>query len=98
MNFLPRLRSWWKALTHPTQISDDASAELQFHIDARAGDLVRRGVSRQEAARQARIELGQAATQGEKYREAIGLRPLDELSGDIRYGIRSFSTIPLSRS
>ena len=94
MNFFPRIRSWWKALTHPTQISDDASVELQFHIDARAEELVRNGVSRQEAARQARIEMGQPATQGEKYRDAIGLRPLDELSGDIRYGIRSLLKNP----
>ncbi len=94
MNLFPKIRSWWKALTRRQDASDDASAELQFHVDARAEDLVRRGVSRQEAARQARIELGQPATQGEKYREAIGLRPLDELGGDIRYGIRSLLKNP----
>ncbi len=94
MNPFPRLRSWWKALTHPAQVSDEASEELQFHIDTHAEELIRRGTSPEEAARQARIELGQPATQGEKYREAIGLGPLDELSGDIRYGLRGLLKNP----
>lgn len=102
MNFAARIRSqlrsqtrsWWKAFTHPAQVSADASAELQFHIDARAEDLIRHGAAPEQAARQARIELGQAATQGEKYREAIGLRPLDELTGDVRYALRALVKNP----
>ena len=89
-----RIRSWWNALTHRAQTSSDASAELQFHIDARAQELIRRGASPEQAARQARIELGQPATQGEKYREAIGLAPLDELTGDIHYGLRGLLKNP----
>lgn len=89
-----RIRSWWNALTHRAQTSADASAELQFHIDARAEELIRGGLSPEHAARQARIELGQPATQGEKYREAIGLGPLDELTGDIRYGLRGLLKNP----
>ncbi|MGC2164365.1 MAG: ABC transporter permease [Silvibacterium sp.] len=98
MNLLRRLRSqirsWWKTLTHRGQAAEDAAAELQFHIDTRAEELIRRGKDPEDAARQARIELGQPATQGEKYREAIGLRPLDELTGDIRYGLRGLLKNP----
>jgi predicted permease len=96
-----RIRSWWKALTHREQTSADVSAELQFHIDTRAEELVRSGAGPEEAARQARIELGQPTTQGEKYRQAIGLGPFDELTGDIRYGLRGllknpgFSTVAI---
>jgi len=98
MDLFPRIRSracsWWRALTRRAQIAEDATAELQFHIDTRTEELIRAGKSSQEAARQARIELGQPAAQGEKYREAIGLRPLDELTGDIRYGLRSLLKNP----
>jgi hypothetical protein len=71
-----RIRSWWKAITRRAQVSNDATAELQFHIDTRAE------------------ELAQPSTQGEKYREAIGLLPLDSLGGDIRYGLRSLLKNP----
>ena len=102
MNFFPRIRSqvrsWWKTLTHRAQIEAEVSEELQFHIDARAEELVRSGATPEEAARRARVELGQPSTQGEKYREAIGLRPLDSLGGDIRYGLRSLQKIPASPS
>lgn len=98
MSLFPRIRSqiysWWKALTRREQISSDAFAELQFHIDTRTEELVRHGASPEHAIRQARIELGQPATQGEKYREAIGLAPLDSLTGDIRYGLRSLLKNP----
>lgn len=94
MNLFPRIRSWWKTLTHPAQLSQDASVELQFHIDSRAEELIRNGASPEEATRQARIEIGQPCTQGEKYREAIGLGPFDDLAGDIRYGLRSLFKNP----
>lgn len=94
MNPVPRIRSWWKALAHRDRTSADASAELQFHIDARADELIRRGATPEQAARQARIEVGQPATQGEKHREAIGLRPFDSLTGDVRYGLRSLLKNP----
>ena len=98
MNFFPRIRSrarsWWNALAHRERISSDVSSELQFHIDTRTEELIRHGESPEEAARQARIELGHPSTQGEKYREAIGLAPLDSLTGDIRYGLRSLLKNP----
>jgi predicted permease len=86
---LSRLRSWFRTLRNPSRASDEAESELQFHIDAHAADLERQGMSVPEASRQARVAIGQPEIQGEKYREAIGLRPLDEISGDIRYAVRS---------
>jgi predicted permease len=94
MNLFSRVRSWWKTLTHRTQIEAEVSEELQFHIDARAEELVRSGATPEDAARRARIEIGQPSTQGEKYRQAIGLGPFDELTGDVRYGLRSLLKNP----
>jgi hypothetical protein len=91
---ISELRSWWKTIRHPARAADEAASELQFHIEAYAADLERQGVPAAEAARRARIAVGQPTVQGEKYREAIGLGPLDELSGDIRYALRSLLKNP----
>jgi predicted permease len=89
MSILARIRTLWRANVHGTRVSREVEAELQFHIDIYADDLMRQGLLPEEAARRARIELGQPDVQREKYREAVGLRPFDEIGGDIRYGLRS---------
>ena len=89
MILFPQLRSWWKALFHRAHADDDVEAALQFHIDAYTQELIEKGIPAQEAQRRARIEFGRVDVQKEKYRSAIGLQPLHEISGDIRYGLRS---------
>jgi predicted permease len=68
--------------------------ELQFHIESRADDLVRSGMSRDTALRQARLELGSAERYKEEMRQAFGLRLIDELRGDIKYSIRILRKSP----
>ena len=46
-------------------------AELRFHIEAFAEDLVRSGVPREEALRRARIEFGGVERTKEECREAL---------------------------
>ncbi|WP_419804876.1 ADOP family duplicated permease [Terriglobus sp.] len=65
------------------------SEELQFHIDQHADRLLQQGVTPAEAKRQARAALGgNLALHGERQREIAGLRTLDELWGDARFGAR----------
>ena len=90
-----QLPSWWNALVHRKRIDQDIEAELQFHIDAHTQQLIDTGISPQEAARRARIEVGRVDVQKEKYRAAIGLQPLHEIGGDIRYGLRSLYQKPV---
>jgi hypothetical protein len=89
MILFAQLRSWWNALFHRSRIDTDIEAELQFHIDAHAQRLIETGIPPQEAGRRARVEFGRVDVQKEKYRSAIGLQPLHEIGGDIRYGLRS---------
>jgi len=89
MNLFATLGSWWNAVIHRTRVDDDVETELRFHIDSHAQQLVDSGIPRGEAERLARVEFGRADVQKEKYREAIGLRPLEEIGGDVRYGLRS---------
>lgn len=68
--------------------------EIRFHLETFAEDLVRTGVSREEAMRRARIEFGGIERVKEEGREARGARLLDELIQDFRYGVRMFRKSP----
>jgi predicted permease len=92
---LALMRTWWNVITRTSRIHQEVEAELQFHIDAYAADLIARGVPEEEARRRARVELGRVDTQKEKYREAVGLRLFDELGGDLRFGIRALWKQPV---
>ncbi len=94
MILFAQFRSWWNALFHRSRVDKDIEAELQFHIDAHAQRLIEAGIPPQEAARRARVEFGRVDVQKEKYRSAIGLQPLHEIGGDIRYGLRSLYKNP----
>jgi hypothetical protein len=92
MNLIDTLRALWRSIVprHPSAVEE----ELRSHLEAYQEDLMRHGLSAEEAQRKARIDLGQAATQNETYRDAIGLRPFDEISCDIRYGLRALRRNP----
>jgi predicted permease len=92
MKFIDRLRSLWQSIA-PRQHSD-IEEEFRSHQQAYAEDLVHQGLTAEEAQRKARIDLGQPAVQNETYRVAIGLRPFDEIGGDIRYGLRALRRNP----
>jgi predicted permease len=81
------IRRLWRSIAPRNQ--SDVEEEFCSTLDAYQEDLVRRGLSEEEARRKARIDLGQLSTQDEIYRDAIGLRLFDELSGDLRYGLRA---------
>jgi predicted permease len=88
MNVMSRLRTWWKAVTRREELNGEIEAELAFHIESYADDLMQSGVSQDEAMRRARAELGGIAVQREKCRTAWGTRLWDELWADVRYGFR----------
>jgi predicted permease len=69
-------------------------AELRFHIESYAGDLVKSGVSEKEAQRRARMEFGNMESQKEDCRASLGLRLWDELRADLVYGARMLRQSP----
>ena len=85
---LAPLRSFLRALIRPGRVEREMDADLKFHVAERVDDLVRRGLRRDDAERRARKELGDPAKWKEEGREARGLRLMDELRGDVRYGLR----------
>jgi predicted permease len=86
------IRKWWRSIAPRTP--SDVEEEFRSTLDAYQDDLIRRGLPEDEAGRRARIELGRSAAQNENYRNAIGLRPFDELGGDIRYSVRGLLKNP----
>src|SRR5271157_5226371 len=90
MNFWSRLRTWSQAIFYRSRMESEMDAELRFHMEVRAEDLMRGGLPRAEAMRQARIEFGGIERVKEEGREARGARIFDELIQDLRYGARMF--------
>jgi hypothetical protein len=91
---LPQLRSLVRMLLHRDDFERSMSDEMRLHMEAYADDLVRRGLTTDEARRRARIEFGSVATAQEESREARGIRPLDELRQDLRYALRQLKRNP----
>ena len=83
-----RVRSWFLAMMRRSRIENEMDAELRFHIEAFAEDLTRNGVSREEALRRARIEFGGVERAKEECRDARGVRFVESLIQDLRYGLR----------
>ena len=94
MSLFATFRCWGKAIFDRSQTDNEVETELAFHIDAHAEDLIRAGMPEDAARRKARAEFGRVDTQKEKYREAVGLRLLDEAGADIRYGLRGLLRNP----
>src|SRR5580704_18981536 len=88
------LRSWVRAMLRRSGMEQEMDAELRFHIDAYAEDLVRAGVPRDEALRRARIEFGGLERAKEECRDATGANFFDSLVQDIRFALRMFRTSP----
>src|SRR5438876_9052457 len=94
MRLLNRLRSWLRAMLRRSRVENEMDAELRFHIEAFAEDLVRSGVQRQEAYRRARIEFGGIERAKEECRDARGVNFIESLTQDLRFGLRTLWKSP----
>jgi predicted permease len=92
MSLFDSLRRLWRSIA--PRSSSDIEEELRSHQQVYQEDLIRQGLTAEEAKRKARIDLGQPDTQSEKYRAAVGLRLFDEIGADIRYGLRALRRNP----
>ena len=86
---LHRIRSLWRAAIGRDAFERDMDDELRFHLESRTADLIRRGVPADAAARQARLEFGNAVVYRDRCRDARRLTLLDDLQGDLRFSLRA---------
>jgi len=94
MRLWSRVRSWVRATLGRSRMESEMDAELRFHIEAFAEDLVRNGVPRAEAMRRARIEFGGIERAKEECRDARGTTFVESLIQDLRYGLRMLRRFP----
>jgi len=95
MTLCSRLRSWWSVTLRRARMESEMDAELRFHIEAYAEDLMRGGISRQEAMRRARMEFGGIERFKEEGREARGVTLAETFMQDIRFGVRPADAITI---
>ena len=95
---MARLRSLWRGVVRTRQVDAELNEEFRLHIDLRASDLVRAGMSPADAARKARAEFGSTEDQVEKARRARGLAWFDALRFswlDVKLGGRMLIKYPV---
>ena len=92
---MSRLRRWTRWLFLSSRQQAEMDREIRFHLEARAADLMRHGLSREKAERQARLEFGGVEGHKEAVRQAAGLTWLTDLKADLRYATRVLRRQPV---
>jgi hypothetical protein len=72
-------------------VEREMDAELRFHMETYAEDLVRKGLLREDALRRARLEFGGMEQTQEECRDARGTNVIDT---DLRIGLRMLRKSP----
>ena len=85
---------WLRRLLRLEQQERDLDRELAFHVDQQTEDLVRGGVPRDEARRQARVMFGGVEQIKEDARDARGTRWLEDLARDTAFALRGMRRSP----
>ena len=94
MTWMARIRNWLRGVVQRSSLESEMHAEMQFHIESYADDLVRGGMPPEEALRRARMEFGATEARKEECRASLGLRLWDELRADLRYTMRVLRKTP----
>lgn len=90
MSFFSRLA----ALFRKRRLDDRVDEEMRFHLEMQIEENISRGMSPQEARRQARISSGGLEQAKELHRDARGLPFFESLWQDLRFAVRSLRRTP----
>ncbi|MGI9073163.1 MAG: ABC transporter permease, partial [Bryobacteraceae bacterium] len=89
-----RFYSLFRALMSRHTFETGMSEELHFHIEHYTDELVRAGISPEEARRRARMEFGSLNSVEGECREARGLSLFDELRRELSFAARLLRKTP----
>ena len=94
---IARTRSLWRGVRQRVDVESDMNDEFRLHLELRAADLVRSGLTPAQAERQARLEFGSTEHFKEQGRRSRGLRRIDDLRVswlDFKLGFRMLVRYP----
>lgn len=92
-----RLRSLSRSIRRRADVESEMTEEFRSHMELRAADLVRSGLSPADATRQARLEFGSTERYKDEARESRGLGRIDALRVswlDFKLGFRMLVKYP----
>src|SRR5262249_40674614 len=83
-----------RALVFHRRIERELHEELDFHVEMQTRRHVAPGLGAEEARRLARAQFGSTALVEDQVRDARGIRFLETLAQDVRYGVRLMRRAP----
>jgi putative ABC transport system permease protein len=86
--------NWLARLLNKQQLESELRKELEFHLERQTADSVRKGLSEEEARREASVRFGGIEQIRNECREARGTAWLEAVVRDIRLAIRVLSKSP----
>ena len=86
--------NWFSRLRARLRVDRDLSDEIAQHLDERVDELMSGGLSRHDAARQARREFGNATLIVERGRDVWRFAVVEDLWADLRYASRQLRRSP----
>jgi predicted permease len=94
VSLIARVTSWLRVSSRRAGFEREMRDEMRIHLELYQEDLRRRGVPEEEARRRAVAEFGSVDARTEECRDAVGLRLVDELRGDVGYAFRLLRRSP----
>src|SRR5438132_555976 len=95
MSLLRNLIGGLRELFRKEQVEREMDEELRGYLDAAVNEKLRRGMSRDEALRAARIEMGGTESVKEQIRAASGESVIESLWQDLKFGLRLLRFSPV---
>jgi putative ABC transport system permease protein len=95
MAWLSRMRHQWRALVSRRRLEREMDEELRLHVVMETEENVRRGLSPEEASREAQRQFGGLDQTKETARDGWWGRFLETLAQDARYGARGLRKSPV---
>jgi putative ABC transport system permease protein len=86
--------AWWRRLLRGRALERELDAELRDHVERHAADLVRSGVSPEDARRQSLMTLGGLEQAKEDCRQARGTMLVEQAGRDIVFALRQLRRQP----
>ncbi len=91
---LSRLKTALRSLLRRSQVELELDEELRGHIERQTEQNIRSGMNTEEARSAARRAFGGVEQAKERSRDARGVRWLEDITRDLRYGVRMLMKTP----